>query len=165
MAAENSFDIYCEVDLAEVKNAIQQAMKEIVTRFDLKGTASSISLAEEGIVLESSEDYPCRTIGDLLRAKLVKRGVAVKAVTFGEIKPAAGGRVRQVATLQKGIPQEVSKEIVALIKRSKMKVQASIQADQVRVSGKNRDDLQEVIQLVKSQEFPVHIQFGNYRST
>jgi len=163
--AENSFDIVSKVDLQEVSNAIQNALKEIHTRFDLKNTKSDIQLeGKEAIVLSSADEYKLKAVNDILQGKLVKRGVPLKALTYGPVEPAAGSTVRQRITMQQGIPTEKAKEIVKLIKDSKKKVQASIQGDTVRVSGKDRDTLQDIIALLRQSDFGIDMQFTNYRS-
>jgi len=163
--AENSFDIVSKVDLQEVSNAIQNALKEIHTRFDLKNTKSDIQLeGKDAIVLSSADDYKLKAVNDILQGKLVKRGVPLKALVYGPVEPAAGSTVRQKITLQQGIPTEKAKEIVRVIKDSKKKVQVSIQGDAVRVSGKDRDTLQEIIALLKGQDFGIDMQFTNYRN-
>lgn len=165
MAGENSFDIVSKVDLQEVRNAIDQATKEVRTRFDLKDSKSDIRLeGEEAIQLSSADDYKLEAVTEILRQKLVKRGVSLKALTFGTIEPAAGSTVRQKVTLQQGIAGEKAKEIVRIIKDSKKKVQASIQGDTVRVSSKDRDALQEVIALLRGRDLGIDMQFTNYRS-
>jgi len=162
---ENTFDIVSKIDLQEVSNAIQQALKEIHTRFDLKDSKSNITLEEkEGIVLSSVDEYKLKAVTEILQHKLVKRGVALKGLTYGTIEPAAGSTVRQKITMQQGVPIEKAKEIVKLIKDSKKKVQASIQGDLVRVSGKDRDSLQEVIALLRQKDFGIDMQFTNYRT-
>ncbi|HKO11847.1 MAG TPA: YajQ family cyclic di-GMP-binding protein [Acidobacteriaceae bacterium] len=166
MAAENSFDIVSKVDIQEVRNAIDQAVKEVRTRFDLKDSKSEIRLeGEEAIQLASADEYKLQAVTEILRQKLVKRGVSLKALTFGTVEPAAGSTVRQKVTLQQGIAGEKAKEIVRIIKDSKKKVQASIQGDTVRVSGKDRDSLQEVIALLRGRDLGIDMQFTNYRST
>lgn len=165
MAAENSFDIVSKVDLQEVRNAIDQAVKEVRTRFDLKDSKSEIALeAEDAIQLASVDEYKLQAVTEILRQKLVKRGVSLKALTFGKVEPAAGSSVRQKVSLQQGIAGEKAKEIVRIIKDSKKKVQASIQGDTVRVSGKDRDSLQEVIALLRGRDLGIDMQFTNYRS-
>ena len=160
-----SFDIVSKVDLQEVSNAIQQALKEIHTRYDLKDSKSDIQLdGKEAIVLTSADEFKLKAVNDVLQSKLVKRSVPLKALTYGAIEPAAGSTVRQRITMQQGIPIEKAREIVKLIKNSKKKVQASIQGDLVRVSGKDRDTLQEIIALLKQQDFGIDMQFTNYRS-
>ena len=163
--AENSFDVVSKVDLQEVANAIQNAMKEIHTRFDLKDSKSNIVLeGKDAIILSSIDEYKLKAVNDVLQAKLVKRNVPIKALTYGAIEPAAGATVRQKVTMQQGIPVEKAREIVKKIKDSKKKAQASIQGDTVRVSSKDRDTLQEVIALLKGSDFGIDMQFTNYRS-
>ena len=162
--AENSFDIVSKVDLQEVSNAIQNALKEIHTRFDLKNSHSDIQLeGKEALVLSSADEYKLKAVNDILQGKLVKRGVPLKAMTYGAVEPAARSTVRQRITLQQGIPIEKAREIVKTIKDSKKKVQASIQGDTVRVSGKDRDTLQEIIALLRGHDFGIDMQFTNYR--
>jgi hypothetical protein len=161
--AESSFDVVSSVDLQEVKNAISQAMKEITTRFDLKATGSDVSLTGEEIVLASSDEFKLKAVRDVLEERLVKRGVPLKALTYGTVESALGGTTRQKVSLQKGIPSDKAREIVKVIKGAKIKVQAAIQGEQVRVSGKNRDDLQAVIKLLKSTDLGIDMQFTNYR--
>jgi uncharacterized protein YajQ (UPF0234 family) len=165
MAGENSFDVVSDVDLMEASNAVQQAMKEIRQRFDFKGSVSDIALEKEVMTLTSDDETKLKSVIDILQTKLAKRGVSLKALDYGAIQPAAKGSVRQVVTIKKGISTEKAKEIVKFIKGSGAKVQASIQEDQVRVSGKKRDDLQVIIQLLKSQDFGIDLQFTNYRSS
>jgi cyclic-di-GMP-binding protein len=163
--AENSFDIVSKVDLQEVSNAIQNAMKEIHTRFDLKDSKSNIVLeGKDAIILTSVDDYKLKAVNDILQAKLVKRGVPIKALNYGVVEAAAGTTVRQKVTMQQGIPVEKAREIVKTIKDSKKKVQASIQGDTIRVSGKDRDTLQEVMALLRGADFGIDMQFTNYRS-
>ena len=163
--AENTFDIVSKVDLQEVSNAIQNALKEVHTRFDLKNTKSDIQMeGKDALVLTSSDEYKLKAVNDILQSKLVKRGVPLKALTYGSVEPAAGSTVRQKITMQQGIPTEKAKEIVRVIKDSKKKVQASIQGDTVRVSGKDRDTLQEIIALLRQKDFGIDMQFTNYRS-
>jgi uncharacterized protein YajQ (UPF0234 family) len=165
MAAENSFDIVAKVDMQEVRNAIDQAVKEVRTRFDLKDSKSEINLeGEDAIQLASVDEYKLQAVTEILRQKLVKRGVSLKALTFGKVEPAAGSSVRQKITLQQGIAGEKAKEIVRIIKDSKKKVQASIQGDTVRVTGRDRDSLQEVIALLRGRDLGIDMQFTNYRS-
>jgi cyclic-di-GMP-binding protein len=160
-----SFDIVSKVDLQEVSNAIQQALKEVHTRYDLKDSKSDIQMdGKEALVLTSSDDFKLKAVNDVLQSKLVKRGVPLKALTYGTIEEAAGSTVRQRITMQQGIPIEKAREIVKLIKNSKKKVQASIQGDLVRVSGKDRDTLQEIIALLRQSDFGIDMQFTNYRS-
>ena len=161
--AENSFDVVSSVDLQEVKNAIGQAMKEIVNRFDLKGSASNVELQGEEIVLTSADDFKLKAVRDVLETRLVKRGVPLKALTYAEIEKALGGTARQKVSLQKGIPSDKAREIVRIVKGTKRKVQAAIQGDQVRVSGKNKDDLQIIIQALRASDLGIDMQFTNYR--
>jgi uncharacterized protein YajQ (UPF0234 family) len=165
MAKQNSFDIVSQVDMAEVKNAVNQATKELIQRFDLKGSNSSIELNDKDghLVLASADEFRLNAVNGILQQKLVRRGVSLKALTYGTVEPAAHGTVRQTVTLQQGIPIEEAREIVKIIKKSKLKVQSSINEDMVRVSGKDRDTLQEVMALVKEQDFPIDMQFTNYR--
>ena len=165
MADEHTFDIACELDMQEVLNAVIQAEKEIGQRFDFKGSKSSIEL-DKGkalITLVSDDEFKLKSVIDILQSKLVKRGISLKALTYGKIEQAAGSTVRQVITLQQGIPQEKSKEIIKIIKDTKLKVSAEIQKDQVRVRGKKIDDLQTLMALIKEKDLGIHLQFTNYR--
>ena len=164
MAAENSFDIVSTVDLQEVRNAVQQADKEIGQRYDLKKAAAELRLEGEEIAMEAADDYTLQQCVDVLQSKLVKRGVNLKSLRYGKVEPASHSRARQRITLQQGIPTETAKKIVAEIKTKKLKVQAAIQGDSVRVSGKNRDDLQTVIAALKALDLDVPLNFTNYRS-
>jgi uncharacterized protein YajQ (UPF0234 family) len=164
MAAENSFDIVSNVDLQEVRNAVNQAEKEIGNRYDLKKAAAVLRLEGEEIVLEAADDFSVQQALDVLQSKLVKRGINLKSLRYGKVEPASGSRARQRITLQQGIPQETAKKIVAEIKAKKLKVQGAIQGDTVRVSGKNRDDLQAVIAALKALDLDVPLTFTNYRS-
>jgi cyclic-di-GMP-binding protein len=166
MAQDNSFDVDSKIDLPELNNAIQQALKEIHTRFDLKDSKSNITLEEKEtqIVLTSADDFKLKAVNDVLQGKMVKRGISLKALSYGAVEPAAGGTVRQKVTLQQGIATEKAKEIVKTIKNSKLKVQASIQGDVVRISGKDRDTLQQAIALLKQNDFGIDMQFTNYRT-
>lgn len=160
-----SFDVVSKVDLQEVSNAIQQSLKEIHTRYDLKDSKSDIQMdGKEALVLTSADDFKLKAVNDVLQGKLVKRGVPLKALTYGAIEEAAGSTVRQRITMQQGIPIEKAREIVRKIKDSKLKVQASIQGDFVRVSGRDRDVLQNVIKLLRESEFGIDMQFINYRT-
>src|SRR4051812_12425985 len=162
---ENTFDIVSQINLQEVANAIQQALKEIHTRFDLKDSKSNVEMeGKDAIVLSSVDEYKLKAVTDILQQKLVKRGVPLKGLTYGAIEPAAGSTVRQKITMQQGIPIEKARDIVRTIKNSKKKVQASIQGELVRVSGKDRDSLQEIIALLKQQDFGIDMQFTNYRT-
>lgn len=161
----HSFDIVSKVDLQEVSNAVQQAVKEIGQRFDFRGSKSTIDLdkGKNEIHVVSDDEYKLKSVIDVLQSKLVKRNVPLKALEYGKIEDAAAGTVRQVVSLQQGIPTEKAKDIVKAIKTSKLKVQAEIQKDQLRVRAKKIDDLQAVIGLLKEQDFGVHIEFVNYR--
>jgi hypothetical protein len=164
MAAENSFDIACKIDMQEVTNALDQARREIDTRYDLKGTKCGIAIEKTDITATAPDDMKLKAVVDILQSRLHKRGVPLKALTYGEVEQASGGTLRQKIALQQGIPIERAKEIVRLIKDSKVRVQASIQEDQVRVAGKNRDDLQKIIALIKEKDLGIALQFTNYRS-
>src|SRR5258708_19046050 len=165
MASENSFDIVSKVDLQEVANAIQTALKEINSRFDLKDSKSDIKTeGKDDLILTSVDEYKLKAVTDILQSKLVKRGVPIKNMTFGTVEPAAGSPVRQKVTMQQGIPIEKAKEIVRIIKDSKKKAQASIQGDTVRVSAKDRDTLQEIIALLRARDLGIERQLHNYRN-
>jgi uncharacterized protein YajQ (UPF0234 family) len=164
MAQQNSFDIVSQVDLAEVNNALHQTIKEVRQRFDFKGSTANVVLEKSELVLTAEDETKLRNMNDILQQKLVRRNVPLKAVSYGNVEPAAGGTVRQRAKIQEGIPQEKAKEVVKFIKDSKAKVQASIQGDVVRVSGRDRDTLQDVIAKLKGKDFGIHMQFTNYRS-
>lgn len=159
-----SFDIVSKVDMQEVDNAVNQALKEIGQRYDFKGTHNEIDLQESAIVLLGADDYKLQAVVDVLKGKLVRRGVSPKCLDFGTKEPASGGAVRQRVTIVQGISKEKGKEIVKRIKDSKIKVQAQIMDDQVRVSSKKIDALQEVMQLLKTQDLGVELQFVNMRS-
>jgi uncharacterized protein YajQ (UPF0234 family) len=165
MASENSFDIVSKVDLQEVSNAIQNALKEVHTRFDLKDSKSDIKLeGKDALILTSVDEYKLKAVNDILQSKMVKRNIPIKAFNYGVVESAAGSTVRQKVTMQQGIPIEKAREIVKVIKDSKKKVQASIQGDTVRVSGKDRDSLQEIIALLRGRDFGIDMQFTNYRN-
>ncbi|MCZ6778889.1 MAG: YajQ family cyclic di-GMP-binding protein [Acidobacteriota bacterium] len=163
MTSESSFDIVCKVPLQEVDNAIQQALKEIVNRFDFRGSKTELRREEHEITLESADNFKAKSALAVFHQRLTRRGISVKALQVSEPEPAAGARARIRIKLQNGIPQEKSKEMVRLIKDTKMKVQVSIQGDQVRVKGKNKDDLQAVIQLLEESKLDIDMQFVNYR--
>jgi uncharacterized protein YajQ (UPF0234 family) len=165
MASTYSFDIVSEVDLQEADNAVNQAMKEITQRYDFKGTASTIELdgKEKAIRVDSDDEYRLKQVVDVLESKLIKRGISLKALEYGEIEAGTKGSARQKITLQSGIGKENAKKITKLIKDRGLKVQATIQDDQVRVTGKAKDDLQEVIQLLREADLPFDMQFVNYR--
>jgi uncharacterized protein YajQ (UPF0234 family) len=164
MAQQNSFDIVSQVDTAEVANAINQTIKEVRQRFDFKGSSANVVLEKTELLLTAEDETKLRNMNDILQQKLVRRTVPLKALSYGDIEPAAGGTVRQRVQIQQGIPQEKAKEVVRFIKDTKVKVQASIQGDVIRVSGRDRDTLQEVIALLKNKDFAIHMQFTNYRS-
>ena len=163
MAQEFSFDIVSKTEMQEVANAVQQAQKELAQRFDFKGSKSSIELTGEEIVLISDDEGKLRSVKDILESKLVKRQVSLKALDYGKVEQAAGSTVRQRTKIVQGIEIEKAKAIVRTVKDAKLKVQASIQSDQVRVSGRNKDDLQKAIALIKSSDFGIPLQFTNYR--
>jgi len=165
MAAENSFDIACKIDMQEVTNAIDQARREIGTRYDLKGAKNEIEPEKMDIVISSTDDMKLKAVLDILQSKLHRRGIDLKALTINDPEPAGGGMDTQKNTMQDGVPMEKAKEIVRLVKDSKLKVQASIQEKQVRVVGKSRDDLQSVIALLKGKDLGIALQFTNYRSS
>ncbi len=165
MADTSSFDIVSEIDMQEVDNAINQARKEIAQRYDFKGSKSSIDLNQKEKILTiiSDDDFKLKSVVDILQNKLIKRGVPIKALDYGTVEPAANTTVRQVVTLRVGIDKENAKLIVKMIKDTKLKVQAQIMDDQVRVSGKSKDDLQSVMKLVRDADLKFATQFTNYR--
>ncbi|HIJ82547.1 MAG TPA: YajQ family cyclic di-GMP-binding protein [Desulfuromonadales bacterium] len=158
-----SFDIVSKVDMQEVDNAVNQAVKEIGQRYDFKGSKSQIIPEKDSVKILADDDYKLKAVIDVLQSKFLKRNISVKALQYGKVEPASGGLVRQIITVQQGISKEKAKDIIAIIKESKLKVQAQIQDDQVRVTGKNRDDLQDAIQLLKGTEIDVEMQFINFR--
>jgi uncharacterized protein YajQ (UPF0234 family) len=164
MAQQNSFDIVSEVDRAEINNAINQTMKEVGQRFDFKGSAARVTLEDKELVLTAEDETRLRNMNDIFQQKLVRRGVPLKALEYGKAEPAAGGTLRQRVQIQQGIPQDKAKEIVRFIKDTKAKVQAAIQGDVVRITGKDRDTLQDVIAQLKAKDFGIDMQFTNYRS-
>ncbi|HET6206758.1 MAG TPA: YajQ family cyclic di-GMP-binding protein [Terracidiphilus sp.] len=165
MAQDNSFDIVSKVDIQEVRNAIDQAMKEIRQRFDLKDSHSDVTLeGSDSIQLASANEYKLEAVKDILGQKLVKRGVSLKNLTYAKLEQATGQSVRQKISLQQGIPVEKAKEIVKLVKDSKKKAQASIQGDTVRVSSKDRDELQAIIAMLRGKDLGLDLQFTNYRT-
>ena len=167
MAQQNTFDVVSKVDMAEVKNALNQALKEIQQRYDFKGTNSNITLDEKEhtMTLATASEFTLKSLNDVLQQKFVRRSISLKALSYGKIEPAAKDSVRQTVTLQQGIPMEKAKEIVKFIKETKLRVQASINGDFVRVAGKDRDTLQQVITALKDEDFGIDMQFTNYRST
>ncbi|UQZ45517.1 YajQ family cyclic di-GMP-binding protein [Bacillus sp. PK3-037] len=163
MAKESSFDIVSKVELPEVQNAIQIALKEISTRYDFKGSKSDISLDKEELVLVSDDEFKLSQLKDVLVSKLIKRGVPTKNIDYAKIENASGGTVRQRAKLVQGIDKDNAKKINTLIKNSGLKVKSQVQDDQVRVTGKNKDDLQQVIAAVRDADLPIDVQFINFR--
>jgi uncharacterized protein YajQ (UPF0234 family) len=163
---DNSFDVVSQIEMPEVNNAIQQAMKEITTRYDLKDTKSHIELneKEKKVEITSSDDFKLKAVIEIFQLKLAKRQVPIKNLTYGVVQTAAGSTVKQEVTLTSGIPTEKAKDVVKKIKESKVKVQAAIQGDLVRVSGKDRDTLQQVIALLRSADFGIELQFINFRT-
>lgn len=163
MAAESSFDIVSKVDIQELNNAINQAQKEIDTRFDFKGSKSAIELEKEEVVLTSDDEFKLQNVVDILHSKLAKRGISLKNLEYGKVEPASGSTVRQKLKLKQGIGQDIAKKINILIRDAKLKVSSQIQGDQIRVTGKSKDDLQRVIQLLKQADLPLELQFINFR--
>lgn len=163
--ADHSFDIVSKVDMQEVINAIQQAMKEISQRFDFRGSKSDINLdkGKNEISIVSDDDYKLKSVIDILEGKFIKRKVPLKALNYGKVEAALSGTVKQIVTLQEGIPTEKSKEIVKMIKNTKLKVQSEIQKDQLRVRAKKIDDLQSVMAFLKEKDLGIHVDFMNYR--
>lgn len=158
-----SFDIVSKVDMQEVDNAVNQAIKEIGQRYDFKGSKSQITPEKDSVKILADDDYKLKAVVDVLQSKFLKRNISIKALQYGKAEPASGGMIRQIITVQQGISKEKAKDIIAVIKESKLKVQAQIQDDQVRVTGKNRDDLQDAIQLLKGKDLDVEMQFTNFR--
>jgi cyclic-di-GMP-binding protein len=161
--ADNSFDIVCKIDMQEVTNALDQTRREVDTRYDLKGSKHEVTLEKTDITLTATDDMKLKAIVDILQSKLHKRGVPLKGLTYGKVETGGGGVLRQKIALQQGIPIEKAREIVRLVKDTKLKLQVSIQEDQVRVSGKSRDDLQKVIALLRERDLGIALQFSNYR--
>jgi hypothetical protein len=158
-----SFDVVSQVDPQEVDNAINQTRKEIVQRYDFKGTKTSIEVDKESIHVVSDDDFKVKAVVDVLQSKFVRRGISLKALVYGKIEPAAGGLAKQTITVQQGIDADHARQIVKLVKDTKLKVQTQIQGDQLRISGKKRDDLQSVIQLLKAQDLDLPLQVVNFR--
>ncbi|GIO66899.1 YajQ family cyclic di-GMP-binding protein [Paenibacillus sp. JTLBN-2024] len=163
MASENSFDIVSKFDLQEMNNAINQAEREIETRFDFKGSKSSLKLEKDALVIVSDDEYKLKSVIDILQSKMIKRGLSLKNVDYGKIEPASMGTVRQRIGLKQGIDQENAKKINVLIRDSKLKVKSQIQGDQIRVTGKSKDDLQAVMQLLRKADLPLDLQFTNFK--
>lgn len=164
MAKENSFDIVSKTDYAELENAINQTTKEVLQRFDFKGSKAAVALDKKDLLMTAEDETRLRNMNDIFQSKLIKRGISLKVLDYQKIEAAAGGSVRQSVKVQQGIPIEKAKEVVKYIKDEKFKVQASIQGETVRVSGKDRDTLQEVMAKLKSVDFKIDMQFDNYRS-
>lgn len=164
MAQQNSFDIVSQVDRAEITNALDQTMKEVRQRFDFKGSNAEVVVEKDELILTAEDETRLRNMNDILQQKLVRRGLPLKAFSYGRIEPAAGGTVRQHVAVQQGIPSDKAKEIVKFIKETKVKVQAAIQGDVVRVTGRDRDTLQDIIAQLKAKDFNINMQFTNYRS-
>ena len=158
-----SFDIVSKVDMQEVDNAVNQAIKEIGQRYDFKGSKCQITPEKDSVKILADDDYKLKAVVDVLQSKFMKRNISIKALQYGKVESASGGMVRQIITVQQGISKEKAKDITTAIKESKLKVQAQIQDDQVRVTGKNRDDLQDAIQLLKGKDMNVEMQFTNFR--
>jgi uncharacterized protein YajQ (UPF0234 family) len=163
MASEYSFDVVSKVDMQEVNNAVQQSLKEIETRFDFKGSKSDIKLENEQLVVISDSDYKLKNVIDILQTKLIKRGVPILNMEYGKVEPASGGTVRQNITMKQGIDQEHSKKLNILIRDSKIKVKSQIQGDQLRITGKSKDDLQAIMTLLRGAGLSLELQFINYR--
>jgi hypothetical protein len=163
LAKDSSFDVVSQVDLQEVSNAVMQAQKEIEQRFDFKNSKSAIKLEENKMLLISDDDFKLRNVTDILESKLVKRQVSLRALEYGKIQQAAGDTVRQEVKLVQGLAQDKAKQIMKVIKDSKIKVTSSIQGDQIRIAGKNKDDLQAIITLLRQEDFGIDLQFINYR--
>lgn len=163
MSSESSFDIVSRLDMQEMSNAVQQALREIETRFDFKGSKSDIKLEKNELIVLSDDEYKLKSVIDILQSKMAKRNLSIKNMDFGKIEPAAMGTVRQRIGLKQGIDQEIAKKINIMIRDSKLKVKSQIQGDEIRVTGKSRDDLQIIIQMLKGANLPIELQFVNYR--
>ncbi len=160
---DSSFDIVSKVDVAEVDNALNQTEKEIIQRFDFKGSNTSIERKEDEVTIVTSDDFKLRNVVDIFQSKLTKREISLKSLDYGKVESSLGGRVKQIITIKQGISKEDAKKVLNIIKDTKLKVQASIQDDTVRVAGKNKDDLQAVMQALRNADLPIHLQFLNYR--
>ena len=163
MPQDHSFDIVSKLDAQELKNAIQQTLKEIATRFDFKGSKAAVEFDDKVLTVTGEDEHRVKAVNDILQNKMVKRGVPLKALDFKEIKDAGLGMKRQIIELQQGIPTEKAREIVKTVKSAKIKVQVAIQGEELRVTGKNKDDLQAVMALLKGADFGINMQFTNYR--
>lgn len=164
MAKENSFDVVSQVDMQEVDNAVNQAVKEMSTRFDFKGSKSSITISEEKLLITGDDEFKLKNVKDILEQKLVKRGISLQALVYGKPEKASGETVRQKVDLIQGIDRDKAREMTKMVKESKIKAQVTVQEDQLRVSAKNRDDLQSVIKLLQGHDFGLPLQFVNYRT-
>lgn len=163
MAKDSSFDVVSEVNMQEVVNAVNQTKKEIAQRYDFKGSKTTVDLESDTIKIVTEDDFRLNSVTDILKTRLITRKVAVRNLQYGKVEDAASGMVRQIVTIRQGLSAETAKAIVKDIKGAKLKVQASIQGDSVRVSGKNKDDLQKVIALLKEKDYDIELQFTNYR--
>lgn len=163
MSSESSFDIVSKMDMQELTNAVHQTEKEIDNRFDFKNSKSSLKLEKDALIIASEDEYKLNAVIDILQTKMVKRGITLKNLDFGKIEPASLGTVRQRLGLKQGIDQENAKKINILIRDSKLKVKSQIQGDQIRVTGKSRDDLQQIIQLLRKADLPLDLQFNNLK--
>lgn len=163
MAKENSFDIVSKTDYAEIENALNQTKKELSQRFDFKGSKALVSVHNKDLIISAEDDTRLRNLNEIMQSKLVRRGVSLKALDYEPSEPAAGGTIRQTIKIQQGIPQEKAKDIVKFVKQLKLKVQASVQGELVRISGKKRDDLQAVMNALKDKDFGIDMSFDNYR--
>ncbi|TBL77798.1 YajQ family cyclic di-GMP-binding protein [Paenibacillus thalictri] len=163
MSSENSFDIVSKMDMQELDNAINQALKEIATRFDFKGSKSSITVEKDEVVLVSDDEFKLQNVIDILHSKMAKRGIPLKNLDYGKVEPAASTTVKQKMKLKQGVDQDNAKKINILIRDSKLKVKSQVQGDQIRVTGKSKDDLQQVMQLLRKADLPLDLQFINFR--
>ncbi|KHL96644.1 hypothetical protein QW71_06015 [Paenibacillus sp. IHB B 3415] len=163
MSSESSFDIVSKMDMQELTNAVHQTEKEIENRFDFKNSKSSLKLEKDALIIASEDEYKLNAVIDILQSKMVKRGITLKNMDFGKVEPASLGTVRQRLGLKQGIDQENAKKINILIRDSKLKVKSTIQGDQIRVTGKSRDDLQQIIQLLRKADLPLDLQFNNLK--
>lgn len=163
MAATYSFDVVSDFDQQELKNAVDQTTREVGTRYDLKDTKTQLELEPTQLVINSADEFTLRSVQDILESRVVRRGLSLKILDYQKAEDASGGRVRQIVKLKKGIPEDLAKQLVREIRADYKKVTPQIQGDAIRISGKNKDDLQEVIQHLRGQDFPVALQFVNYR--
>jgi len=164
LSKDNTFDIVSRVELQEIDNALNQVMKEIRSRFDFKGSKSSVEYSEGVLMIHADNDFKLKSVVEILEAKMVKRGINLKSLRYGKIEKAAGDSVRQKVDVVQGVDKDLAREIVKLVKDAKLKVQATFQDDQVRVSGKNRDDLQKIINLIREKDWEIPLQFVNMRT-